>query len=213
MLWCRHPLRIVGWSEAPPSAERGPSVLVVPRGSTCGLAVHANCRLHGITLATQHTGTCVEHHSGRLQLEECTLRCADHHPSFIHLNAPITSLARTAASTMVVMNSCLDGGISAIKCVGTGVVSSTRVICLSRSASLWCVLEFGTLGLPPRLHLTQLFVLGRPRRFSVIATDAPVVDASPALAEKNKEVHDASIKQETEDSMPAAEVCSDQAAT
>jgi hypothetical protein len=146
----RHPLRIVATEHC---------LLVVPRGSLCGLAVHANCRLHGVTVLTLHTGTCVEHHAGKLHLESCALRCSDANPSFVHLSCPITSLARTAASSLSVVNTSLDGGHAAVKCVGTGVVSSARVIMFSRSATLW---------------------------FEVIATEAPA-DATPVLVEKIKE--------------------------
>ena len=84
----RHPLRLVG-------ANAADTVLVVPRGAA-GLVVHSNCRLQGLGVQTVHTGSCVEHHAGRLVIHACRLRCADQ-PSFEHLSAPITSLASSAS--------------------------------------------------------------------------------------------------------------------
>ena len=84
----RHPVRLVG-------ASADSAVLVVPRGAA-GLVVHANCRLQSLGVVTVHSGSCLEHHSGRLAIHACRLRCADQ-PSFEHLSAPITSLARAAS--------------------------------------------------------------------------------------------------------------------
>lgn len=89
-------------------------------------------------------------------------------------------------SSLSVVDTSLDGGASAVRCLGTGVISAARVICLSRSASLWYEAALRRRVRPLcvwRRHDT--YAVCPARRFDVLATDA-VAAVAPVLTVDKK---------------------------
>jgi hypothetical protein len=110
----------------------------VPAGCPRGVAVHAHCRLAALELLSPGIGSCVEHASGRLLVERCALRCGEH--PLAHFAAPILSTvggASCAGDVLSVVDTRCEGGASAVRCEGAGVLCAVRVIYLARAAAFW----------------------------------------------------------------------------
>jgi len=97
--------------------------LRVPSGAACGIEVQANSRLANLSISAEAL-SCIEHSGGRLLVEDCTLRCAEH--ALQHLHSALTC----HNAKLSVVNTLFEGGAAAVRVTGTGQLVRTRVILL-----------------------------------------------------------------------------------
>ena len=117
-----HPLQLLGTGAVVEVVGAGPGVTVSCAARFCGLELSASL------------ASCVLHAGGRLLLDDCSLRCADH--ALAHLSPPLVSDARRGGS-VVVSNCRFSGGTSAVACRARARLSDVRCLLAPRAAFYW----------------------------------------------------------------------------
>lgn len=153
---CR-PLKLLG-----PGSTPGSSKLFCPKGAEAALDFRCTAKVSNVTITAMFSN-CILHRQGRVTIDSCQLEC--YAAGLGHLFSPLTTMAVSGLSRQQRLQATLrkqevgmgvlsvsetlirgGAGASAVKCSGTGILQSVRVIHLSRDTYFWFEVHSGKQG-------------------------------------------------------------------